>query len=118
MAVKSDLERRFDAMQRNIEALQRQLGDLRTATLGDNGDDATVRALKFLKAFYEASGHRLVASDASLAATAAGYDARGTAGFYTGKNGSLRAEGSWRVLTDSGREWFEQYRHLLDDQLN
>ena len=103
-------------IQRNIEALQRQVTELRAHVLGDDKDSAIVRSLKFLRAFYDAPGQRLVASDASRAATAAGYDARGTAGYYTGRNGALRADGSWRILTDAGRELFERNRHLLDGE--
>src|SRR5260370_23659228 len=110
MVNRAEQERRFDVMERTIDSLRRQVAELRHEYLGEGGNDSTRRALRFLKAFYDAPGHRLVASDASLAATAAGYDARGTAGFYTGKNGSLVTDGSWRVLTNSGRDWYEQFR--------
>ena len=68
--------------------------------------DTELRALKFLKAFYDAPGRALTAAQTSAAAKAAGYDPRGTAGFYVG-NGCLKRVDESRVLTQVGREWYE-----------
>src|SRR5260370_42187084 len=104
MVNRAEQERRFDVMERTIDSLRRQVAELRHETLGEGGNDSTRRALRFLKAFYDAPGHRLVASDASLAATAAGIDARGTAGFDNGKNGSLHPHRSLRHPHDPRRD--------------
>ena len=42
-----------------------------------------------------------------------GYDPRGVAGFYQG-TASLRKDGDYRVLTEAGRQLFDDYnRHRL-----
>lgn len=46
--------------------------------------DSTKRSLTFLKHFYDAPGRSLHKTAASQAAIAAGYDPRGTAGYYVG----------------------------------
>ena len=69
--------------------------------------DWTLRGLKFLKPFYDAPGRSLHKTAASKAAKDAGYDPRGTAGFYVG-NGSLVKVGDYRVLTDVGATWFKE----------
>jgi hypothetical protein len=42
-----------------------------------------------------------------------GYDPRGVAGFYQG-TASLRRDGTDRVLTEAGRQFYEENRHHLD----
>lgn len=49
----------------------------------------------------------MTAAQTRVAAVAAGYDPRGTAGFYVGSNASLKVVGKHRVLTDVGGEWYE-----------
>jgi hypothetical protein len=39
---------------------------------------------------------------------------RGTAEFYQGENAALTIEGADRVLTEAGRQFFEESRHLID----
>lgn len=71
------------------------------------------RTLRYLRHFYEASGGRLHEDDARAIAVQVGYDPRGVAGFYQG-TASLRREGPYRVLTDAGRQFYEEHRHRLD----
>jgi alkylated DNA nucleotide flippase Atl1 len=71
------------------------------------------RALRYLRHFYDAPSMRLHRDDARSLAVQEGYDTRGTAGFYQG-TASLRREDPYRVLTDAGREFVEDNRHLLD----
>jgi uncharacterized protein with ParB-like and HNH nuclease domain/alkylated DNA nucleotide flippase Atl1 len=71
------------------------------------------RSLRYLRHFYEAPEGRLNEDVARSLAKQEGYDPRGVAGFYQG-TASLRAEGSYRILTDAGRQWFEENRHHLD----
>lgn len=78
--------------------------------------DWTLRGLKFLKPFYDAPGRSLHKSAASEAAKKAGYDPRGTAGFYVG-NGSLVKVGDYRVLTEVGATWFEDNAPHYPDEL-
>lgn len=78
--------------------------------------DWTLRGLKFLKVFYDAPGRSLHKSAASQAAKSAGYDPRGTAGFYVG-NGSLVKVGDYRVLTDVGADWYEKNASQYPDEL-
>ena len=77
--------------------------------IGPNGKPADVfdvlRGLRFLGSFYVASNRRLLPSAVSEAARQAGYDPRGTGGFYTG-NGCLRSDEDYRVLTQVGIDWF------------
>ena len=69
--------------------------------------DNVLRAVRYLKAFYDAPGWSLTAAQSRAAAVAAGYDPRGTAGFYVGTNASLKVVGKHRVLTEVGGEWYE-----------
>lgn len=71
------------------------------------------RMLRYLRHFYEAPEGRLHEDDARALAIQEGYDPRGVAGFYQG-TASLRKDGSFRVLTDAGRELYEENRHRLD----
>jgi hypothetical protein len=75
-----------------------------------------LRGLRFLGSFYVASNRRLLPSDVSEAARQAGYDPRGTGGFYTG-DGSLRSDGDYRVLTQVGIDWFEDIYPSYKEQL-
>jgi hypothetical protein len=105
MMSREELRRRFDS-------LERQLLELRQAVLGDDEDEdsgADVgRALRFLKAFYDAPGRRLSTDEARRAAVAAGLSGRALAGFYAGTPGALQPEGDWCVLTPTGRQWYEE----------
>lgn len=81
----------------------------------DEEIDWNLRGLHFLKPFYDAPGRSLHKDAARQAALNAGYDLRGTAGFYVG-NGSLVKVGDYRVLTDVGADWFEsQSKSYPDD---
>jgi alkylated DNA nucleotide flippase Atl1 len=71
------------------------------------------RTLRYLRHFYEAPGGRLPERDARAFAVEEGYDPRGVAGFYQG-TASLRRDGPYRVLTDAGRQFYEEHRHHLD----
>ena len=71
------------------------------------------RVLRYLGNFYEAPDGRLHEDDARTLAVVAGYDPRGVAGFYQG-NAALRRDGQFRVLTDAGRQLYEENRHRLD----
>ena len=56
---------------------------------------------------------RLHEDDARALAVEEGYDVRGTAGFYQG-TATLRRNDPFRELTESGKAFFEENRHLLD----
>jgi hypothetical protein len=75
-----------------------------------------LRALRFLKTFYAAPGHRLLWDDATRVATEAGYDAAGLAEFYTGAQPVLCSDGDWRMLTPSGKQWYEEHAMMLLSQ--
>ena len=117
------------AMLRSLDVIQSELDRLRAdlesgisaaVPIGPNGKPADVfdvlRGLRFLGAFYVAPGHRLLPAAVSETARQAGYDPRGTGGFYTG-NGCLRSEGEFRVLTQVGAEWFARTYPDYKDQL-
>jgi hypothetical protein len=70
--------------------------------------------LRYLRHFYDAPGGRINQADARRLAAEEGYDPRGTAGFYQGAGASLRTEGADRVITDAGRQLYEEKRHVLD----
>ncbi len=72
-----------------------------------------LRLLRYLRHFYEAPGGRLHFAVARDFAIHEGYDPRGVAGFYQG-TASLTKEGDFRVLTDAGRQLYEDNRHRLD----
>jgi hypothetical protein len=108
-----------DAMLRSLDVIQSELDRLRAdlesgrsagKPIGPSGKPADVfdvlRGLRFLGAFYVAPNHRLLPSDVSDAARQAGYDPRGTGGYYTG-DGCLRSDEDYRVLTQVGINWFE-----------
>jgi hypothetical protein len=107
------------AMLRSLDVIQSELDRLRAdlesglpadPPIGPNGKPADVfdvlRGLRFLGAFYVATNRRLLPSAVSDAARQAGYDPRGTGGYYTG-NGCLRSDEDYRVLTQVGIDWFE-----------
>jgi uncharacterized protein with ParB-like and HNH nuclease domain/alkylated DNA nucleotide flippase Atl1 len=71
------------------------------------------RLLRYLRHFYQAPESRLHEADARALAIQEGYDPRGVAGFYQG-TASLRREGAYRVLTDAGRQLYEENRHRLE----
>jgi hypothetical protein len=81
----------------------------------DEEIDWNLRGLLFLKPFYDAPGRSLHKDAARQAALDAGYDPRGTAGFYVG-NGSLVKVGDYRVLTDVGADWFESQSKSYPDE--
>ncbi len=72
------------------------------------------RQAQFLKSFTDKKGE-LTAAEASTAAVAAGYKPQGSAGFSSGGEAALRAEGGQRVITQAGLTWLNKNRHLLDD---
>jgi uncharacterized protein with ParB-like and HNH nuclease domain/alkylated DNA nucleotide flippase Atl1 len=72
-----------------------------------------LRLLRYLKHFYEAPGGRLHHTAARDLAIQEGYDPRGVAGFYQG-TASLRKDGEVRVLTEAGRQLYEDNRHRLE----
>jgi hypothetical protein len=104
--------RSLDVIQSELDRLRADLeSDLPTGPpIGPNGKPADVfdvlRGLRFLGEFYVAPNRRLLPSAVSEAARQAGYDPRGTGGFYTG-NGCLRSDEDYRVLTQVGIDWFE-----------
>jgi hypothetical protein len=104
--------RSLDVIQSELDRLRADLESGLTADppIGPNGKPADVfdvlRGLRFLGSFYVASNRRLQPSAVSEAARQAGYDPRGTGGFYTG-NGCLRSDEDYRVLTQVGIDWFE-----------
>jgi alkylated DNA nucleotide flippase Atl1 len=71
------------------------------------------RMLRYLRCFYDAPEARLDENIARALAIHEGYDPRGVAGFYQG-TASLRREGVFRVLTDAGRQVYEENRYRLD----
>ncbi len=70
------------------------------------------RTLQYLRHFYETPDGRLHEDTARALAVEVGYDPRGVAGFYQG-TASLRRDGPFRILTETGRQYFEENRHLL-----
>lgn len=71
------------------------------------------RTLRYLRHFYESPEARLHEDEARALAVQEGYDPRGIAGFYQG-NASLQRDGSFRVLTEAGRQFYEENRYRLD----
>ncbi|MEX1263190.1 MAG: DUF262 domain-containing protein, partial [Actinomycetota bacterium] len=71
------------------------------------------RTLRYLGHFYAAPDGRLHEDEAKALAVQEGYDPRGVAGFYQG-TASLQLDGSYRVLTDAGRQFYEENRYRLD----
>jgi hypothetical protein len=69
------------------------------------------RTLRYLGHFYDAPDGRLHEEEARALAVQEGYDPRGVAGFYQG-TASLQRDESFRVLTDAGRQFFEENRYL------
>ena len=117
------------AMLRSLDVIQSELDRLRADVesglpvdppIGPNGRPADVfdvlRGLRFLGSFYVAPNRRLLPSAVSDAARQAGYDPRGTGGFYTG-DGCLRSDEDYRVLTQVGIDWFESTYPSYKEQL-
>lgn len=71
------------------------------------------RTLRYLRHFYDAAGGRLQEDEVRALSVQDGYDPGGVAGPYEG-TASLRIEGSERVLTETGRQFYEENRHHLD----
>ncbi|MBV8220825.1 MAG: hypothetical protein JO085_10490 [Acidimicrobiia bacterium] len=91
------------------------LGELDLVAAGDSELETKRRQARYLKVFYEAPGLSLHKDQARGAAVAAGYDNRGTAGFYVG-DGCLVRVGDQRVLTPVGKAWYEANRDVIDDE--
>jgi uncharacterized protein with ParB-like and HNH nuclease domain/alkylated DNA nucleotide flippase Atl1 len=72
------------------------------------------RWLRYIRHFYESPDGRLHEDEARKLAALEGYDPRGTAGFYQGERAALVKDRDYRVLTEAGREFFEENRHLID----
>jgi len=117
------------AMIRSLDVIQSELDRLRAILesnlpadqpIGPNGKPTDVfgvlRGLRFLGSFYVAPDHRLQPSAASEAARQAGYDPRGTGGFYTG-DGCLRSDEDYRELTPVGLDWFVRTYPIYREQL-
>jgi len=114
---------RFDADQRADQAERLRADDL-AALIGEvieplpEDEDRHYgwrleRTLRYIRHFYEASDGRIDEERARALAVQEGYDPRGVAGFYQG-TASLRREGSDRVLTEAGRQFYEENRHHLE----
>jgi alkylated DNA nucleotide flippase Atl1 len=71
------------------------------------------RSLRYLRHFFDAPDGRLHEEVARALAIQEGYDPRGIAGFYQG-TASLRRDGQFRVLTDTGRQYYLDHRHVLN----
>src|SRR5688500_8875538 len=99
-----------DTLIERLDAILEQLQELRAAVadgteLGPTngqGDELTLRRLRFLRPFYDAPGRSLHVDDVSELAREVGYDPRGTAGFYVGEGASLVSVDEMRVLTRAG----------------
>ncbi len=114
---------RFDDRGR-ADASQRLRADDLAASIGEIVEAASEevreygwrrrRWLRYIGHFYEAPDNRLHQDEAKELAVQEGYDPRGTAGFYQGENAALAKDGQYRVLTEAGREFFEEHRHLMD----
>jgi uncharacterized protein with ParB-like and HNH nuclease domain/alkylated DNA nucleotide flippase Atl1 len=72
------------------------------------------RWLRYIRHFYMSPEERLHEDEARALAVREGYDPRGVAGFYQGESAALMKDGHDRVLTEAGREYFEEHRHLID----
>ncbi len=104
------------AVIQELEELERRLRRLRIELLNSDADgeiNPTLRQLTFIKAFVEHGGS-LTAAEVSEAALDAGYDPRGTAGFYRGAEPFLMSDGDKRTITAAGRNWFEANADLLN----
>jgi hypothetical protein len=104
------------AVIQELEDLEKRLRRLRIEMLNSGADgelDPTLRQLTFIKAFVDHGG-RLTAAQVSEAARDAGYDPRGTAGFYRGAEPFLVSDGDKRKLTAAGRGWFKENADLLN----
>lgn len=71
------------------------------------------RLLRYLQHFYDAPHGSMPQDVARNLAIQEGYDPRGVGGFYQG-TAILRKDGNRRVLTEAGREFFDENRHQLD----
>lgn len=103
------------AIVRELEDLEKRVRRLRIEILNSDADgaiDPTLRQLTFLKAFVDHAG-TMTAAEVSEAAQDAGYDPRGTAGFYRGAQPFLVSKGEKRKLTTAGRDWFTANADLL-----
>jgi alkylated DNA nucleotide flippase Atl1 len=112
-----DLNRRADPSQRlRSDDLADLIGEAIEAVTPEEDREygwRWTRLLKYLRHFYDASDGRLHQETARDLAIQEGYDPRGVAGFYQG-NASLRKQGEYRVITDAGRQLFEDNRHRLE----
>lgn len=100
---------------RELEDIEKRLRRLRIEILNSDANgqlDPALRQLTFIKAFVDRGGS-MTAAEVSEAAIDAGYDPRGTAGFYRGADPFLVSQGEKRRLTKAGREWFKENADLL-----
>jgi len=114
--VRFSQDRRADPAQR-LRA--EDLAGLVSEVIGSDPPDKTseydwrmLRQLRYRGHFFDAPDGRLNEEAARTAAVQEGYDPRGVAGFYQG-TACLRREGSDRVLTEAGRQFYEDNRHRL-----
>jgi len=72
-----------------------------------------VREFQFLKALYDAPGHRLRANDAIRAGAVVGYTTSELTRLQSPPNATVRVDGDWWILTPSGLQCYEEQRWLL-----
>lgn len=80
---------------------------------GTSTDWSWKRLLRYLRHFVEAPDNRLTEDEARSLAIQEGYSPGGVAGFYRG-NGSLTVDGSFRLLTQGGKQLYEENKYRLD----
>lgn len=106
-------------IRRRIETIEKALSELKAIVLDDPQEEDPLfdwrRIAAYLGAFVNAPDGRLSANRAAEAAKQAGYDPRGTGGFYTGTNNALKSDGPWRVITDAGRRLYDTARAYIDE---
>jgi len=115
--IRFNADERADPEQRiRADELAILLGDIvePVVPLDADADWQWRRLLRYLSHFYDAPNGRLHEDIARTLATQDGYDPRGVAGFYRGAGASLRREGDLRILTDAGRQLYEEHRHRLE----
>jgi alkylated DNA nucleotide flippase Atl1 len=115
--VRFDSKRRADPVQRlRAEDLAGLIGEIVESTPLEDKEYGWRRRrwLSYIRHFYEAPGGRLHEDLARQLAVQEGYDPRGTAGFYQGDGAALAKDDEFRLLTDAGRRFFEENRHLIE----
>jgi hypothetical protein len=110
------------AIRRSVEAIEASLATSSgSSSSGSSGaaageldpNWADRRVARYLHAFVTAPEGKLHHTASWEAAAAAGYMTNGAIGGYFTYNGSLAHDGPCHVITDVGREVYEQRKHLL-----